>query len=381
MENSFFDQLKLKASAGILGFDRASNFAYQPYYSTSGNAYYFGTGTGMAGWNETSLGNPAITWEKTKVMSTGVEARILKNTLGMTVEYFRQHRYNVLQQRGQSNPILGIAYPLENIGVYNYSGVELGLDYQRKIGQLELNLNGNLQVSKSKVVFTDELTRKYTYQQRTGLQTGQVFGLESSGLFQSQAEIDQSPKQFFSTLQPGDIKYVDKNADGVINEDDVTAIGKKGMPIYFAGSLGLKYKNFDFFALLQGVTGKDFYFTGADAWEFQDNGNVQQYHLNRWTPSNPSADYPRLSFGTNTNNHRTSTYWIKNGNYLRLKNVQLGYTLPSSVTRTIGMGNVRLFASGFNLFTITKLKNLDPESLFNNYPLYKSYNIGLTAKF
>lgn len=381
LKNSIFDQLKLKASAGLLGFDRASNFAYQAYYSSASNAYYFGSATGMTGWNETTLGNPAITWEKTRAFNVGVDARILKNSLGLTIDYFRQHRYDVLQQRGQSNPILGITYPAENLGVYNYNGVELGLDYQKKIGQLELSLNGNLQMAKTKVVFTDELTRKYAYQVRTGQQIGQAFGLVSSGLFQSQAEINQSPKQFSSVLQPGDIKYVDQNGDGVINDDDITAIGKKGMPVYYAGSIGLKFKNFDFFALLHGVTGRNFYFTGNNAWEFQNDGSVQEHHLNRWTPSNPNADYPRLSFGTNTNNHRTSTYWIRNGNYLRLKNVQLGYTLPSSVTGKIGLGNVRLFTSAFNLFTITELKNLDPESLFNFYPLYKSYNIGLTAKF
>lgn len=381
IKNSIFDQLKLKASAGLLGFDRASNFAYQPYYSSASNAYYFGTATGMTGWNETALGNPEISWEKTRVFSTGIDARVFKNSLGLTIEYFRQHRYDVLQQRGQSNPLLGITYPLENIGVYNYSGIELGLDYQKKIGQLELSLNGNLQTAKSKVVFTDELTRKYAFQQRTGQQIGQAFGLVASGLFQNQTEIDNSPKQFFSLLQPGDIKYVDQNADGVINEDDVTAIGKKGMPVYYAGSVGLKYKNFDFFALLHGVSGKDFYFVGNNAWEFQDNANLQQHHLNRWTPLNPTADYPRLTLGTNTNNHRTSTYWIKNGNYLRLKNVQLGYNLPSTVTRKIGFGNLRIFTSAFNLVTVTKLKDLDPESLFGNYPLYRSYNIGLTAKF
>lgn len=382
LKSGIFDQLKLKASAGLLGFDRASNFAYQPYYTTASNAYYFGsTATGMAGWNEASLGNPSITWEKTRVFSAGIDTRFLKNSLGLSIEYFRQHNYDVLQQRGQSNPLLGTTYPLENLGVYNYSGIELGLDYQKRIGQVDLSLSGNLQAPNSKIIFTDELTRKYAYQQRTGQRIGQAFGLVASGLFQNQAEIDQSPKQFSSVLKPGDIRYVDQNADGVINEDDVTAIGKKGMPVYYAGTVGLKYKYFDFSALVQGVTGRDVYFTGSNAWEFQDNGNVQQYHLNRWTPTNTSADYPRLSFGTNTNNHRTSTYWIRNGNYLRLKNVQLGYTLPSSVTRRIGLSNLRLFTSAFNLATITKLKDLDPESLFSSYPLYKSYNIGLTAKF
>ncbi|ARS40596.1 hypothetical protein CA265_13380 [Sphingobacteriaceae bacterium GW460-11-11-14-LB5] len=382
IKGDIFDQLKLKASAGVLGFDRTSNFAFQPYYTTGSNAYYFGsTATGMAGWNEASLGNPSITWEKTRVYSAGIDARLLKNSLGISLEYFRQYRYDVLQQRGQSNPLLGAVYPLENLGVYNYNGIELGLDYQKRIGAVELSLSGNLQAANSKVVFTDELVRKYAYQQRTGQQIGQAFGLVASGLFQNQAEIDQSPKQFSTVLKPGDIRYVDQNADGVVNEDDVTAIGKKGMPVYYAGSIGLRYKQFDFSALVQGVAGKDFYFTGNNAWEFQENGNVQEHHLNRWTPTNTAADYPRLSFGTNTNNHRTSTYWIRDGNYLRLKNIQLGYTLPSSVTRKIGLGNLRLFTSAFNLLTITKLKDLDPESLFSSYPLYKSYNIGLTAKF
>ncbi|MCX2452051.1 SusC/RagA family TonB-linked outer membrane protein [Pedobacter sp. PLR] len=383
LKNSIFDLLKLKASAGLLGFDRSGNYAYQSYYNTSGNAYYFGTtATGMAGWNEASIGNPEVTWEKTRSFNSGIEARFLKNSLGVSIDYFNQRRYDVLQQRGASNPILGVAYPLENIGVYNYSGIELAADYNKTIGQVELTLKGNMQLSKSRIVNIDELPSKYAYQQRTGQQIGQVFGYQASGLFQSQEEIDRSPKQFSSLLQPGDIKYIDQNADGMINEDDATTIGRKGAPVYYAGSIGLKYKNFDFFALLNGVANKDFYLVGSDAWEFQNNGNVQQYHLNRWTPATATtADYPRLSYGTNTNNQRVSTYWIKNGGYLRLKNVELGYTLPSSVTRKVGLGNLRLFTSGFNLLTVTKLKDLDPESLFNNYPLYRSYNIGLTAKF
>ncbi len=384
LKDGVFNQLKIKASAGILGFDRSSNFAYQPYYSTNSNAYYFGsTGTGMAGWTEASLGNPNLTWEKTKAFNAGIDAVVFKNSLTISIDYYNNLRYRVLQQRGNSNALLGTIYPLENIGKYNYNGVEFGLNYVKKIGEVELSLNGNAQFSGSKVIDVQELPRKYTYQEQTGQQIGQVFGLVALGLFQSNEEINASPKQFSMKLQPGDIKYKDLNGDNIINEDDVTAIGKTSAPIYYAGSVGLKFKNFDFLALLQGVTNKDFYFIGNNAWEFQNNGgNVQQFHLNRWTPATAAvADYPRLSFGPNANNHTISTYWLRNGDYLRLKNVQLGYTLPSSLTKRVGLANLRLFASGFNLLTLTRLKDLDPESLLSNYPLYRSYNIGLTAKF
>jgi TonB-linked SusC/RagA family outer membrane protein len=384
---SSINQLKLKVSAGLLGDDRAPYFANQSYYAASSNAYIFGSAaTPLNGWNEQSIANPNITWEKSKVFNAGIDARFFNNSWGINLEFFNQNRYDVLQDRGASNPILGIAYPSENIGKYNYSGIEFGSDYSVRFGKLNVTLAANTQFMSTKVVFIDELARQYPYQQRTGERISQPFGLQSLGLFQSQQEIDASPGQFFAKLQPGDIKYKDVNNDGVINDDDQTAIGKKSNPINYSGSIGLKYKGFDFFMLVQGVANKDFFFTGINAWEFQDNGqvntSVQPIHLGRWTPETAStATYPRLTNGTNINNHRTSTYWIKDGDYLRFKNIEIGYTLPSDLMNKIHMSNLRIFVNAFNAFTITKLQNIDPESLFSNYPLYKSFTLGITTKF
>jgi len=389
------NQLKLKVSAGLLGFDRASNFAYQPYYS-SGTAYVFGSsGTSLNGWNEQSLGNQNITWEKSRIFNAGIDARFFNSRLGLNLEYFNRHRYDILQTRGASNPILGLTYPAENLGINNYKGIELGSDYNVHLGDVEVNLAANAQFFKNKVVFQDELPRAYDYQVRTGSRVGQPYGLVALGLFQSQNEIDASFPQFNATLKPGDIKYKDLNGDQVINDDDQMAIGRKSNPINYAGSLGLKYKGFDFFALVQGVANKDFFFTGTNAWEFQSsspiftssgpqslNGSVQELHLNRWTPATATtATYPRLTLGQNVNNHRTSTYWIKNGDYLRLKNVELGYTLPSALVNSIHLSKIRVFVNAFNPFTLTQLKDLDPESLFSNYPLYRSYTVGINVKF
>ncbi|WP_170860865.1 SusC/RagA family TonB-linked outer membrane protein [Flavobacterium fluvii] len=380
------NQLKLKVSAGLLGFDRASYFATQPYY-TPGSGYVFGaSGTGLNGWNEQTLGNPNITWEKSRAINAGIDARFFNSKLGVNLEYFNNRQYDVLQTRGASNPILGITYPVENIGEYEYNGIELGSDYNFNIGKMGVTLMANTQFFANKVIFTDELPRQYSYQERTGGRIGQPFGLVALGLFQSQAEINASPGQFFANLQPGDIKYKDVNSDGVINDDDQTAIGKKSSPINYSGSIGLKYEGFDFSVLVQGVANKDFFYTGSNAWAFQTNGlvntGVQPHHLGRWTPETAAtATYPRLSYGTNVNNDRTSTYWIKDGDYLRVKNIEIGYTLPSDFMKRIHLSEFRVYANAFNAFTFTKLEDLDPESLFSNYPLYKSFSLGISIKF
>ncbi|UKJ06745.1 SusC/RagA family TonB-linked outer membrane protein [Solitalea lacus] len=387
LKTSGINQLKFKVSGGLLGFDRASNYAYQPYYTSSSNVYYFGnSGTALGGWNEAAIANPNITWEKSKVFNAGIQARMLDNKLGVTVEYFNKYRYDVLQAPGSSNTLLGLSYPDENLGKYRYEGIELGSDYSVRLGKVDLSLAANAQLFDNKVIFQDEVNRPYDYQYRTGQRVGQPFGLVALGLFQSQAEIATSPTQFGVALQPGDIKYKDLNGDKVIDDNDVTAIGKKSAPIYYSGSLGLKYQGFDFSAVVQGVANKDFFFTGSNAWEFQNNGvssgTVQNLHLNRWTPETAAtATYPRLTYGTNVNNHRTSTYWIKDGDYLRVKNVELGYTLPSSASNKIHLSNLRVFVNAYNPLTITKLKDMDPEALFNFYPLYKSYTVGISAKF
>jgi TonB-linked SusC/RagA family outer membrane protein len=381
------NQLKLKVSAGLLGFDRAGYFATQPYYSSPSNASYpFGSSaTGLAYWNETALGNPNITWEKSRVLNAGIDARFFNSKLGLNLEYFNNRRYDVLQTRGATNPILGMDYPAENLGEYNHSGIELGSDYNFRIAKLDVALATNAQFFASKIIFIDELPRKYAYQERTG-SNGRPFGLEALGLFQSQEEINASPTQFFAKLQPGDIKYRDVNNDGVINDDDQIGIGKKNAPINYSGSIALKYKGFDFSMLVQGVANKDFFYTGINAWAFQNNGlvntGVQPMHLGRWTPETAAtATYPRLSYGSNVNNDRTSTYWIKDGDYLRVKNIEFGYTLPNDLMTRTHLSNLRIFVNAFNAFTFTKLENLDPEALFSNYPLYRSFTLGISIKF
>lgn len=384
------NQLKFKVSAGLLGNDRANYFDTQPYY-TPGSAYVFGaSATGLNGWSEQTLGNPNITWEKTRAINAGIDARFFNSKLGVTLEYFNNRQYDVLQTRGASNPILGMTYPLENIGEYEYNGIELGSDYNFNIGKLGVTLMGNSQFFANKVIFMDELPKQYSYQERTGGRIGQPFGLVALGLFQSQAEINASPGQFFAKLQPGDIKYKDVNEDGVINDDDVTSIGKTSNPIFYSGSIGLKYEGFDFSVLVQGVANKDFFYTGMNAWAFQNytigtipvNTGVQPHHLGRWTPETAdTATYPRLSYGTNINNDRSSTYWIKDGDYLRVKNIEIGYSLPSDLMKRTHLSDIRVYANAFNALTFTKLEDLDPESLFSNYPLYKSFSLGISIKF
>jgi len=187
------------------------------------------------------------------------------------------------------------------------------------------------------------------------------------------------------TPQPGDIKYKDLNGDGVINENDQAAIGKKQPFFFYGASFGLSWNGFDISALVQGVANRPIYLGGDSYWAFQNSGTGQAYNhnLKRWTPENAAnATYPRLSYGTNINNQAASSYWIQKGDYLRLKNAEIGYTLPASVTSRIKLQSIRVFANGYNLLTAapSSLDGRDPEAFAGGYPIQRVFNFGINIK-
>lgn len=237
---------------------------------------------------------------------------------------------------------------------------------------------------KSKVIYQDEIFRQYDYQKRTGLPVGQSIGYIADGFFQSQADINASAKVDGYTPVPGDIKYKDLNADGIINQFDETAIGTQKPLTYFGLTSGFNVKGFNLTVSVQGVANRDIILnTDTHEYEFESGGNNQAYyhHLNRWTPSNAlNATYPRLSIGTNTNNQRNSTFWIRSADYLRIQNVDIGYTLPTSITHKLKLSAIRIFANGFNLYSFSSLDHNDPENTGSVYPLRRTFNAGLNIK-
>lgn len=374
--------LKVFGTFGKTGNDNPGYFSYIQSYFDS-NSAYFGTGAGSnTSITEQPLANANITWEKANKLNVGVQGALFNNQLGFTVEYYRMKYYDLLMQRGHNSALLGNIYPNENIGQNQYSGLDIQLSWQKTIKQFSLYATANAGVQSSKVLYIDEVNQPYSWMQRTGQRVGQPFGYIADGLFQSTAEATNAPSIIGYTPQAGDIKYKDLNGDGLINQLDQAPIGKQSPVIPFGASLGFTWKSFDFSALIQGVVNRNIYLQSASTFPFQNGGFGQAFeqHLDRWTPTNPDASYPRVWVGSNVYNQATSSYWMRSGDYVRLKNIEVGFTLPTKVTSRIKLNNVRVFANAINVFTFNQDKTIDPESYQSNYPVQRLINFGVNLK-
>lgn len=373
--------LKLFTSYGKTGWDNPGYFSYIQRYFDGPNVFFGTSAGGVLTMVEQPLANENITFEKAKKFNVGVSASLFKNRLGLTAEVFDNKHYDMLMVKGKNTAILGNTYPTENIGKYRLSGLDLQLgwsDTYKKFGYYA-KLNGG--VLNTKVLYIDEVFRQYPWMSRTGRMINQEFGYIADGLFQTPQEVAQSATLTGYVAQPGDIKYKDLNGDGVIDQFDIAPIGVQKPVITYGISLGANWNGFDLSVLVQGVANRD-YLLGSYYYEFAGgNGNAFEQHLNRWTPENAAnADYPRLSIGDNVNNKVKSSFWMRKGDYMRLKNAEIGYTLPSSVTKRVRLTSARVFVGGMNLLTFSDLGDLDPEAAYNAYPVQRMVNIGLNIK-
>ncbi len=382
---NWLSTLKLFGSFGQTGYNDPGYFTYiQRYFD--GAATFFGTGAGSnTSIAEQPLANPNMTWEKANKLNVGLNAALLKDKLSLTVEYYNNKYSDLLMTRGKSTSLIGNTYPLENLGQTRYYGVEVQANWQQAVGKVNYFISGNVAFQRTKTLYIDEVYRPYEWMKRTGLAVNAPFGYIADGLFQSAAEAASAATLDGYKPQAGDIKYKDLNSDGVINQFDQKSMIPEKPAIVYGLTLGFAWNGIDFSALFNGVQNRWMYI-GSDAYfEFRANyGQAYLHHLNRWTPTNAAnADYPRLGIGYNMNNQATSTYWVRNGNYVRLKNIELGYTLPVSLTRRAKLQTVRLFASGTNLFSLSPANklDLDPEVFNGVYPLQRLLNVGINIKF
>ncbi|MNR05677.1 TonB dependent receptor [compost metagenome] len=278
-------------------------------------------------------------------------------------------------------------------------GFDGQLNFNKRFNEVEFTLRGNVTYAKNKVLEFDEEANNLPYRMTQGYRYGQARGLIDLGLFQSYEEIRNSPKQTFGEYMPGDVKYKDVNGDGLINNDDVVPIGASRVPSLIYGfGFSVLWKGFDINIHLQGAGSSSYFINGASVYPFVDSGwgNVLTEvgdPKNRWiskeisgnpATENPNAKYPRLSYGGNANNYRESTYWLRDGAYLRLKNVELGYTLPSRLMSSIHVNKARVYVMGYNLAVWDSLKIWDPELGSGNgmnYPISKTITLGLTVNF
>jgi len=386
---TWLNTLKPRITYGRTGNNNVGYYVYDQYYDNTGTSavYYFGGESPVSarGYSELTLANPNVTWEKADKLNIGLDIALLTNRLSVTSEYFNDTYFDLMQTRGTSSQLIGQEFPLENIGRNRYTGFENSVSWNDKVGRFNYFIAGNASLLNSEVLYQDEVIRQYGYQKRTGLPVGQTFGYIAEGFYESQSEIDNSPVIVGKTTVPGDLKYKDLNDDGVIDQFDETAIGTQKPMLYYGFTAGFSVGGFDLSFSFQGVANRDVNLTlsGPLEFEFQNNGNGQafQHHLNRWTPNNTAnATYPRLSIGANDNNQRNSTFWMRSGDYLRLQNVDFGYTLPTAFTRKFKVSSIRIFANGFNLHDFSTLDHTDPENNNSVYPLRRTFNAGLNIK-
>lgn len=387
MKNFFISDLKLSSSYGKSGWDQPGYFVYNQYYTdanTSGIGYVFGTAASTAnGVTEATLANPNITWEKSDKFNIALSGSIIKRSLSFNVEYFHTKYYDLLMQPGRASAIIGNSLPDENLGINLYTGMDIELQWQQHIGnKFSFYVDGNASLLKSKVLYMDEVFQKYDWMKRTGQAVGQPFGYQALGLYQTTNANSVAVEGYHPI--PGDIQYKDLNNDGVINQYDQAPIGST-KPLFFYGvNVGFSWGGLDFSALIQGVKNRNLLLSGNDVWEFQNNGFGQAYQaqLNRWTPATAAtATYPSLSIGQNPNNQVASSFWMRSGDYLRLKTVELGYTFSGRFIKRIKLENIRVFANALNLFTKAAYGQVDPEVQPGSYPIQRVINGGITIKF
>ncbi len=380
--------LKFKASYGLVGNENigGSRFLFHQTYPGTGN-YYFGTSNQSHGsYAEGPIANKNITWEKAKIFNVGVEATLFKQ-INFSFEFFNHDRYDIIAYPHSTIPqFTGINLNYDNVGKVNNKGFEatLRLD-SNPSNEFKYFVESSAWYAKNEIKENSEPLQAYTYLYRKGHPVNQPFMLEAIGFFENAADIANSPIQSFAIVQPGDIKYKDQNGDNIINQNDYYPLGKTGLPELTVGlTTGFSYKGFDLEAFFQGVSGRSVYLSGKYFEAFQNNGKVSPIALGRWTPETAAtANYPRLSSSNNLNNFHDSSFWLANGEFIKLRSVEFGYDLPKVIVSKIKMDRVRIYINGTNLFSFDHLKkyNIDPETSITGYPAMRTYTLGTQIKF
>ena len=397
MEVSKIDQLKLRATYGHTGngIDNAGYFSYLKRYNEDGG-FWYSNGTSMSNGGSVSeispLANTLLTWEKGRKVNVGLDLTLLKNRLTLSADYYNDYYYDILQSRGKSIQLLGIAYPAENIGKTRYYGLETQLSWQDHIGKVNYYVSANWSMEQNKRLFMDEQYVPYDYLKMTGQPTGTIYGLVATGFLTAKDIADGYPvMNGFNNIQAGDVKYKDMNGDGEINEFDRTVIGGDKPTCYFGIDLGFEWKGLEVTALIQGAYNRDLYNSDRTLLEGfqvigQSYGQAYTNLLNRWTPETAeTATYPRLTAGGNMYNYGNnwnSSLFVQNGNYIRLKNATVSYKLPENFCRNyLGGLRVKIFVQGQNLLTWSRTRLQDPEVTFTSYPLQRTITTGINLNF
>jgi hypothetical protein len=327
-------------------------------------------------------GNPTITWEKRKEFSAGIDGLFFDEKLALELTYYNNVRDGVISQVSSSVPnIAGVsgALPRFNFNKYRYSGLEFGLQYTGKVHKFEYSIGGNGAFQKSKIEKYDEPQYRNAYQIREGSATDLIFGQTYIGKFATDAEALVVPQLYDQTLHAGDLKYKDNNGDGYIDDSDASPIGHGVPKLFYSVNIKLDYKGFELYMM---GTGRAFY----------DMMLSNQYYWNGWGDNTYSAfvrdniggAYPRLTYNKVNNNFVGSNFWLVKAGFFKIQNIELSYTLPANSLKIVGARGTKFFVRGANLLTISKIKDVDPESInsgVETYPLFKTYSAGIKLTF
>lgn len=384
--HSVISYLKVNASLGLSGSDLFGHDLDRQSFGVAGGNYWFGSGnTQVTGLKEGTLAVTHLLAEKSRKFDLGVDMA-LWNKLYVSATYFNERRSNILVDGSPVvSSVIGIGVPQLCEGIVKNQGVELSLDFADKIGKFGYKVSGNFAYAKNKIINNNEGFKTEDYLYKKGQSLNQYYGLQSDGFFNTVDEINNSEiYQSFGELKPGDVRYVDQNGDKIVNEDDVVRLGYAVLPeIYYGFNVELSYEGFGLMANFQGVANRNIYLNTANVFvPLKNNTNISTWYLEentRWTPETmETATLPRLTSEDNPNNYQKSDIWMANGNYLKLRDLELSYTVNKNVLRKCGL---KVFVRGTNLFSLDKLGYSDPENYGIAYPTMRSYTAGFNLIF
>ncbi len=405
----WMNMFKLRYSHGKVGNDYLTDssgneyrFPYLYTISTGASSYNWGFGdygNSYSGTHYTQMASTYITWEISTKDDVGVDLSFFNDKFTATVDWYRDKRTGIFYQRSYLPEITGLeSSPYANVGVILTKGWDGNFAYKQKFGKVDVTVRGNLSYYNSVVLEKDEQSQVYPYLYEAGYRVNQVKGLVALGLFEDYDDIRNSPTQQFGTVQPGDIKYKDVNGDGIVDDNDQVAIGTTSRPnLSYGVGASVNWNGFDINVHFQGVGKCSYLIYGKCVYAFSEStwGNIFKGMVDdRWIDAdtaaelglqaneNPNASYPRLSYGGNSNNYRASTFWLRNGRYIRLKNIDIGYTFSKNIVSKMRLNSLRVYVTGQNLITWAPFKTWDPEMTDprgESYPLSKSFTIGMTV--
>lgn len=410
MSGNLIDLMKIRASYGKSGNNKvgARRYPYTDVYG-SGTGYSFGGTAGQYfdGVQESEAGNRAITWENSKMLNLGLDYNFKNSLIYGSVDVFKEHRTDILTQRTSVPDIYGATtVPLDAFGEVEVKGGEAVLGNVTTLNKFRIMTEVNASLSKNRILEMDEVQPPYDYQVLTGHQIGVPYGLIFDKFFESEEEIANSPRQDLGTanLRPGNIKWKDLNNDGVVNNDDKAVFGKSRYPeLVFGIKLGVQYRGFEFMALLQGAALRDinipvntahgFHWSGKSATDVRKSWGY--YTLDPADPRNQDAEYPRpttivesynndMQYSQTIMDQYPNSFWWKNGEYIRLRNIEIAYNIPERFLKLVKFEKCRIYFSGYNLYTWSHLGSLDveePKQFLWGYPKTRNFSIGANITF